>query len=90
MVERHPVHKYKVKTGKQTTQTFSKNLSICTKEPKAGSFSSKRICLAIQIANAACVLGTTYNKRTFDEMFSLYDLYIIFSRVKLRVLIEET
>ena len=62
-----------------------KNLSICTEEPRAGSFLKQRISLAIQIANAACVLGTIN-----DEIFYLLHLYIIFSRVELRVLIEET
>ena len=54
------------------------NLSICTEEPRAGSFLKQRISLAIQIANAACVLGT------------INDLEIIFSRVELRFLIEKT
>ena len=35
-----------------------KKLSICTEEPRSGSFLEQRISLAIQIANAACVLGT--------------------------------
>ena len=39
-----------------------KNLSICTEEPRAGSFLKQRISLAIQIANAACVLGTIKTK----------------------------
>ena len=43
-----------------------KNLSICTEEPRAGSFLKQRISLAIQIANAACVLGTINDKITFD------------------------
>ena len=48
-----------------------KNLSICTEEPRAGSFLKQRSSLAIQIANAACVLGTMNDKITFDEIFSL-------------------
>ena len=48
-----------------------KNLSICTEEPRAGSFLKQRISLAIQIANAACVLGTINDKITFDEIFYL-------------------
>ena len=46
-----------------------KNLSICTEEPRAGSFLRQRISLAIQIANAAFVLGTINDKITFDEIF---------------------
>ena len=46
-----------------------KNLSICTEEPRAGSFLKQRISLAIQIANAACVLGTINDKIKFDEIF---------------------
>ena len=46
-----------------------KNLSICTEEPRAGSFLKQRISLAIQIVNAACVLGTINDKITFDEIF---------------------
>ena len=46
-------------------------LSICTEEPRAGSFLKQRISLAIQIANAACVLGTINDKITFDEIFYL-------------------
>ena len=46
-----------------------KNLSICTEEPRAGRFSKQRTSLAIQIANAACVLGTINDKITFDEIF---------------------
>ena len=48
-----------------------KNLSICTEEPRAGSFLKHRFSLAIQIANAACVLGTIDDKVTFDEVFYL-------------------
>ena len=48
-----------------------KNLSICTEEPRAGSFLKQKISLAIQIANAACVLGTINDKITFDEIFYL-------------------
>ena len=48
-----------------------KNLSICTEELKAGSFLKQRIFLAIQIANAACVLGTINDKINFDEIFYL-------------------
>ena len=48
-----------------------KNLSICTEEPRAGSFLKQRISLAIQIANAACVLGTINDKITFVEIFYL-------------------
>ena len=57
-----------------------KNLSICTEEPRACSFSKQRISLAIQIANAACVLGTLNDKITFDKIF-LYEIlvYYIFS-----------
>ena len=56
-----------------------KNLSICTEEPRAGSFLN-RISLAIQISNAACVLGTINDKITFDETFLFVTLvYYIFS-----------
>ena len=51
-----------------------KNLSISTEEPRAGSFLKflkQRISLAIQIANAACVLGTINDKKTFDKIFYL-------------------
>ena len=48
-----------------------KYLSICTEEPRAGSFLKQRIYLAIQIANAACVLGTINDKMTFDKIFYL-------------------
>ena len=48
-----------------------KNLSICTEKPRAGSFLKQRISLAIQIANAACVLETINDKVTFDEIFYL-------------------
>ena len=59
---------------------FCKNLSICTEEPRAGSFLKQRISLAIQIANAACVLGTINDKITFDEFFLFVTLvYYIFS-----------
>ena len=54
-----------------STEVFCKNLSICTEEPRAGSFLKQRISLAIQIANAACVLGTINDKITFDEIFYL-------------------
>ena len=57
-----------------------KNLRICTEEPRAGSFLEQRISLAIQIANAACVLGTTNDKITFDEIFLFVTLvFYIFS-----------
>ena len=46
-----------------------KNLSICSDEPRAGSFLKQRMYLAIQIANAACVLGTINDKIIFDEFF---------------------
>ena len=46
-----------------------KNISICTEETRASSFSKQRISLAIQIANAACVLETINDKINFDEIF---------------------
>ena len=56
-----------------STEAFSsklcKNLSICTEEPRGGSFLKQRISLAVQIMNAACVLGTIKDKITFDEFF---------------------
>ena len=57
-----------------------KNLSICTEEPRAGSCLKQRISLAIQIANAACVLGTINDKKIFNEIFLLV-YYIISCRV---------
>ena len=50
---------------------FCKKLSICTEEPTVGSFLKQRISLAIQIANAACVLGTINDQITYDEIFYL-------------------
>ena len=49
---------------------FCKNLSICIEEPRAGSFLKQRISLAIQIANAACVLGTINDKITREFLAS--------------------
>ena len=41
----------------------------------------QRISLAIQIANAACVLGTINDKITFDEFFLFVTpVYYFFSR----------
>ena len=60
--------------GPSTEFFFSKtckNLSICTEEPRVGSFLKQRISLAIQIANAACVLRTINDKITFDKIFYL-------------------
>ena len=48
---------------------LSKNLSICTEEPRAASFLKQRISLAIQIANAACVLGALNDKNNFQRNF---------------------
>ena len=48
-----------------------KNKSICTEEPRASSFLKQRISLAIQIANAACVLETIEDKINIDEIFYL-------------------
>ena len=48
-----------------------KNLSMCTEEPRAGSFSKQRLSLAVQIANAAYVRGTINDKITFGEIFYL-------------------
>ena len=66
-----------------TTEMFlsklCKNLSICTDEPRAGSFLNQRISLAIQIANAAYVLGTINYETTFDEFFFVTLVYYIFS-----------
>ena len=52
-----------------STEVFSKNLSICTEEPRAGSLLKQRISLAIQIANAACVLGTINDKIISTKFF---------------------
>ena len=80
-------------TAGPSTENFlsklCKNLSICTEEPRAGSFLKQRIYLAIQIANAACVLGTINDKQLSTKFF-ICNTYIKFSRVELRVLIEET
>ena len=48
-----------------------KNLSICTEEPRGGSFIKQRISLAILIANPACVFVTINDKITFEEIFYL-------------------
>ena len=50
---------------------FCLNLSICTEEPRVGSFLKQRISLAIQVANAVCVLGTINDIINFDEIFHL-------------------
>ena len=64
-----------------------KNLSICTEEPRAGSFLKQTISLAKQIPNAACILWTINDKTFFDEIFFVTQLclYINFSRAELRV-----
>ena len=56
-----------------STEVFLSKLckNLSTEEPRAGSFLKQRISLAIQIANAACVLGTINDKITFDEIFYL-------------------
>ena len=54
-----------------------KNLSICTEEPRAGSFLNQRISLAIQIANAACVLGTIN-----DKMIKMHSSHLLLSIYK--------
>ena len=57
-----------------------KNLSICTEEPRAGSFLKQRISPTVQIANAACVLGTINDKNNFRRIFLFVTLvYYIFS-----------
>ena len=48
-----------------------KNISVCTEEPRAGSFLKQRITLALQIANTACILKTKNDKINFDEIFYL-------------------
>ena len=62
-----------------------KNLSICTEEPRAGSFLKQRISLAIQIANAACVLGTINDKIIFDEVFFICNTCILYYLVSICV-----
>ena len=56
-----------------------KNLSICIDEPRACIFSKQRICLAIHIANAACVLGTINDKITLDEIFYMKTCILYYS-----------
>ena len=57
------------------TELFVK--SLCKKlcdvhdENRAGSFFKQRISLCIQIANAACVLGTVNDRDSFDEIYYL-------------------
>ena len=57
-----------------------KNLSIRTEESREGSFLNHKISLAIQIVNAACVLGTKNGKNNFRRNFLFVTLvYYIFS-----------
>ena len=67
-----------------------KNLSLCTEEPRAGSFLKQRISLTIQIANASCVLGTLNDKTILDEIFICYNciLYFVMSRCDKLVVIN--
>ena len=60
-----------------------KNLNLCTEKPRAGSFLKQRISLAIQIANAACVLGTINDKITFDKIFYFNTCIFFFSHQEL-------
>ena len=53
-----------------------KNLSKSTEEPRATSFLKQRISLAIQIANAACVLGTVNDKITFFFFLNFTFLFL--------------
>ena len=38
-------------------------------DQRAGSFSKQRISMALQIGNAACVLGTVSDRDAFEEFF---------------------
>ena len=57
------------------TELFVKSLckKLCDVHDKnrAGSFFKQRISLCIQIANAACVLGTVNDRDSFDEIYYL-------------------
>ena len=59
------------------------NISICTEEPRTGSFLKQRISLAIHVANAACVLETINDKNNFRQNFLF--VLVVYYRVELRV-----
>ena len=48
---------------------LSKMLCRSHDNQRAGSFSEQRISLALQIGNAACVLGTVSDRDAFEEIF---------------------
>ena len=48
---------------------LSKMLCRSHDNQRAGSFSKQRILLALQIGNAACVLGTVSDRDAFEEIF---------------------
>ena len=41
-------------------------------DQRAGSFLKQRILMALQIGNAACVLGTVSDRDAFEENFYIY------------------
>ena len=56
-------------------------------DQRAGSFLKQRISMALQIGNAACVLGTVSDRDAFEEIYyiqpNLFELYIIAALKKL-------
>ena len=74
-----PIHFEVQGAAGPSTETFlkklCKSLCTCTKEPRAGSFHKQNISLAIQVANAACVLGTINDQTTFDKIFQFVTQY---------------
>ena len=58
-----------------STSTFLKNLCIklcvCNQENRAGSFFGQRLSLAIQVGNAASVIGTVRDEDHLSELYYL-------------------
>ena len=49
------------------SSTSSEKLSLCTDEPRKGSYLKQKISLPKQVAKAACLLCTINDKTAFEK-----------------------
>ena len=45
-------------------------------DQRAGSFLKQRISMALQIGNAACVLGTVSDRNAFEEIYYIQPIFL--------------
>ena len=71
---------------------YDMNVLFEQSDQRAASFLQQRIPMALQIGNAACVLGTVSDRDPFEEIYYIYNYhtYIFFGNLYIIAAFVET